>query len=271
MTAFTVMPRSVGTGALGWTPTNVPPSRTNARPSCWSTAPSSTASYAARSASAVKSAPVERTNSSSLGRPSPVTAQPADLASATAYPPTAPPAPVTSRVRPSGSPSRSTAWAAVRELSGMDAASTGSSPSGTTATASASSSTRSAWARFSPTMASSTPATTSPTAIVVTWSPTSSTRPETSQPRPRRSPALTAPRPASVATKTSTGFTAAARVWMSTWPGPACRSGTSTTWGSSWPGREWTERMGCLLGWDGLVTGVSSTIGVLLPNGKQAP
>ena len=108
MTAFTVMPRSVGTGALGWTPTNVPPSRTNARPSCWSTAPSSTASYAARSASAVNSAPVERTNSSSLGRPSPVTAQPADLASATAYPPTAPPAPVTSNVRPAGSPSRST-------------------------------------------------------------------------------------------------------------------------------------------------------------------
>ena len=148
MTAVTVMPRSVGTGALGWTPTNVPPSRTNARPSCWSTAPSSTASYDAGSASAVNSAPVERTNSSSLGRPSPVTAQPADLASATAYPPTAPPAPVTSRVRPAGSPSRSTACAAVRELSGTDAASTGSSPSGTTATASASSRTRSAWARL---------------------------------------------------------------------------------------------------------------------------
>ena len=51
---------------------------------------------------------MERTNSSSLGRPSPVTSQPASVASATAYPPTAPPAPVTSSLRPAGSPSRST-------------------------------------------------------------------------------------------------------------------------------------------------------------------
>jgi hypothetical protein len=55
---------------------------------------------------------------SSLARANPVTRQPRSWASGMTYPQTAPAAPVTSRLRPPPSPSRSTSWAAASALSG---------------------------------------------------------------------------------------------------------------------------------------------------------
>jgi hypothetical protein len=76
-------------------------------------------------------APHNRTQSSSLSEHTAVTSTPAEEASWTAKPPTAPLAPVTRSLALAGTSRRSNACAAVSPFSGMVAATTGSTPSGT--------------------------------------------------------------------------------------------------------------------------------------------
>ena len=93
------------------------------------------------------SAPSSRTSSSSRGAATATVRSPRSVASSSANPPTAPAAPVTSSHWPGRSASRSSAWSAVRLLSGMVDASTGPTLRGAGATASVSRITCSACAR----------------------------------------------------------------------------------------------------------------------------
>src|SRR5262249_32508527 len=97
ITTAPATPRSATGSAFGLTPTNAPPSRTRARLRSCNPAASATASQPG-SACTVKSAPRPRTNRSSSARARPVTCQPRSCARETTYPPTAPAAPVTSRL-----------------------------------------------------------------------------------------------------------------------------------------------------------------------------
>ena len=96
------------------------------------------------------SAPNPSTSDSSARAASATTRRPSALANCTAYPPTAPAAPVTANVLPGSRDNTSSAWRAVNPFIGSVDASASETPAGERATDSAGTTTRSAYAPSAP-------------------------------------------------------------------------------------------------------------------------